>query len=111
MLGLGSVAVRQGHLEEAAGHFIRARTMSERAGWPHNTAMALVGLAGVVSEQGDHAEAARLLGRAEALLEATGGELVVADEEIYQQVRKAAIADLGDEHFAELLAAGATDAA
>jgi predicted ATPase/DNA-binding SARP family transcriptional activator len=108
LLGLGSVAVRQGHLEEAADHFIRARTMSERAGWPHNTTMALVGLAGVVSEQGEHAEAARLLGRADALLEATGGELVVADEEIYQDVRTAALADLGDDQFAELLAAGAS---
>lgn len=107
-LGLGSVAVRQGHLEEAAGHFLRARTMSERAGWPHNTTMALIGLAGVVSEQGHHAEAARLLGRANALLEATGGELVVADEEIYQHVRTAALADLGNDEFAELLAAGAS---
>lgn len=111
ILGLGAVAVRQGHLEEAAGHFTRARGLSERAGWPHNTAMALVGLAGVVSKQGDHAEATRLLGRADALLESTGGELVVADEEIYQHVRSAALADLGDELFAELLATGAADAA
>jgi tetratricopeptide (TPR) repeat protein len=111
LLGLGSVAVRQGHLEEAADHFIRARTMSERAGWPHNTTMALVGLAGVVSEQGDHAEAARLLGRVGALLEATGGELVVADAEIYQHVSNAALAELGDDQFAELLAAGASGSA
>lgn len=72
MLGLGSVAVRQGHLKEATDHFTRARDLSERAGWPHNRVTALIGLAGVVSEQGDHTGAARLLGRARALLVATG---------------------------------------
>lgn len=110
-LGLGSVAVRQGLLEEAAGHFTRARTMSERAGWLHNATMALIGLAGVLSRQGDHAEATRLLGQADALLEATGGELVVADEKIYQDVRAAALGHLGDDSFAELLSAGAGRAA
>jgi predicted ATPase/DNA-binding SARP family transcriptional activator len=107
MLGLGAVAVGEGDLDEAAGHFGRARYMSERAGWLHNTTMALVGLAGVVSAQGDHVEAARLLGRAEALLTATGGELVVADEAIYQRVRTAALAHLGEDELEALLLAGA----
>jgi predicted ATPase/DNA-binding SARP family transcriptional activator len=111
LLGLGSVASLQGHLEEATKHFTRARTLSEQAGWLHNTTMALVGLAGVVSKQGDHREAVRLLGRAGALLEATGGELVTADEEIHRHVRAAALADLGGKRFAELLAAGANGSA
>jgi hypothetical protein len=84
--------------------------MSERAGWLHNTTMALIGLAGVLSEQGDHAGAGRLLGRAGALLAETGGELVVADEAIYQSVRGAALAALGQQQLDELLREGAAGA-
>jgi predicted ATPase/DNA-binding SARP family transcriptional activator len=106
LLGLGSVAVRQGDLMTAHGHFSRARALSERAGWLHNTTMALIGLAGVASDQGDHVEAAQLLGRAVALLEATGGELVMADEAIYQRVHRAALAHLGQDQLDALLLAG-----
>ena len=106
LLGLGAVAHRQGFLDEAAVHFSRALVLSERAGWPHNITMALVGLAGVAADRNEHAEAAVLLGRASSLLDATGGDLTVADEEIYQRARAGALANLGEARFAELLAAG-----
>jgi len=74
LLGLGAVSYRQGRLDEAAGHYERARRLSERVGWLHNTTMALVGLAGIAADQGADSEAALLLGRASGLLDATGGE-------------------------------------
>jgi len=109
LLGLASVAHRQGLLDEAAGHFTKVRALSESAGWLHNATMAIVGLAGVATDRGDHSEAAVLLGRARALLETTGGELVAADDEIYQRAWSAALTDLGETRFAELLATGTTD--
>jgi len=109
LLGLASVAHRQGLLDEAAGHFTKVRALSESAGWLHNATMAIVGLAGVATDRGAHSEAAVLLGRARALLETTGGELVAADDEIYQRAWSAALTDLGEARFAELLATGTTD--
>jgi len=108
LLGLASVAHRQGLLHEAARHFTQVLALAEGAGWLHNATMAIVGLAGVAADRGAHAESALLLGRARALLETTGGELVLADEAIYQRTREAAIADLGEARFVELLSAGAT---
>lgn len=106
LLGLGSVSYRQGRLDEAIGHFARARDLSERAGWLHNTTMALVGLAAIAADQGNHTEAALLLGRASSLLAATGGELTIADEQLFQRARASALADLGQERLAELLRRG-----
>ncbi len=107
LLGLASVAYRQGLLDEAGRYYEKARALSERAGWLHNTTMALVGLAGIAAAREAHTEAAVLLGRATGLLEATGGELVLADEEIYQRVWSAALAELGEARLTELLASGA----
>lgn len=110
LLGLGAVAYRQGFLAEATAHFSHARALSERAGWQHNTTMALVGLAGIAADQGAHAEAAVLLGRATNLLDATGGELTLADQEIYERARASALANLGEARLAELLGTGARTA-
>lgn len=106
LLGLGAVSYRQGRLDEARRHFVRARDLSERAGWLHNTTMALVGLAGIAADQDDNTEAALLLGNASGLLAATGGELTLADEEIYQRARALALASLGETRLAELMHAG-----
>ncbi|MGI9053562.1 MAG: AfsR/SARP family transcriptional regulator [Ilumatobacteraceae bacterium] len=108
LLGLASIAHRQGLLEEAERYFTQVRSLAEGAGWWHNATMAIVGLAGIAADRGAHAESALLLGRASALLATTGGELVLADETIYQSAREAAIADLGEARFVELLSAGAT---
>ncbi len=106
LLGLGSVSYRQGRLDEAIGHFARARDLSEQAGWLHNTTMALVGLAAIAADQDNHTEAAFLLGRASGLLAATGGELTIADEQLFQRARASALAGLGQELLAELLRRG-----
>ena len=109
LLGLGSVASRQGHLDEAVERFTRARDLAERSGFQHNAMMALVGLAGVAADQGNSASAALLLGRADGLRKATGGELTVADDAVYQRASTVALADLGEARLAELLAIGARD--
>ncbi len=109
LLGLGSVASRQGRLDEAFEHFSRARDLAESAGFQHNAMMALVGLAGVAADQGNSVSAALLLGRADGLLKVTGGELTVADDEVYQRARAVALADLGEARSAELVAIGARD--
>ncbi len=67
-------------------------------------------MAGIAAAREAHTEAAVLLGRATGLLEATGGELVLADGEIYQRVWSAALADLGEDRLTELLASGARGA-
>ena len=109
LLGLGAVAHRQGLLDEAADHFSRARDLSTRAGFLHNTTMALVGLAGVTADRGDHVAAALLLGRASSLLAATGGELTIADDAIFERAKASALASLGEAQLIELLNTGAHD--
>jgi predicted ATPase/DNA-binding SARP family transcriptional activator len=108
LLGLGAVAHRQGRLEEAADHFSRARDLCTRFGFLHNTTMALIGLAGVTADRGDHAAAVLLLGRASSLLSATGGELTSADDAVFQRARASAVARLGEDQVLDLLAAGAS---
>jgi tetratricopeptide (TPR) repeat protein len=76
LLGLGTVEHRSGRLDEAAERFDQALRLAERAGFHHNAALALVGLAAVAADRMDHAQAAVLLGRAGQL-----GELAGADAE------------------------------
>ncbi|MEJ7720061.1 MAG: AAA family ATPase [Ilumatobacteraceae bacterium] len=109
LLGLASVAHRQGLLDEAAGHFTKVRALSESAGWLHNATMAIVGLAGVATDRGAHSEAAVLPRSRQGATRDDGGELVAADDEIYQRAWSAALTDLGEARFAELLATGAAD--
>lgn len=109
LLGLGAVAHRQGFLDEAAGHYSRARDLSTRAGFLHNTTMALIGLAGVAADRDDHIEAALLLGRASSLLVSTGGELTTADDAIFQRAKASALATLGEERFNDVLNTGSRD--
>jgi len=106
LLGLGAVSYRQGRLAEATQHFARAGDLADRAGWMHNSTMALVGLAGIAADQGDFLEAALLLGQASGLLAATGGELTVADEEIYRRARASALDSLGETRLTELMRSG-----
>lgn len=106
LLGLGAVAHRQGRLDDAGAHFSRARQLTERAGWLHNLTMALIGLAGVAADRGDHPGAAELLGRAEGIRVATGADLTLADQEVVEQAQTASVAALGPVRFAELRALG-----
>ena len=105
-LGLGAVAHRQDRLDDAAVHFAAALELAELSGFWHNATMALIGLAGVAAAQAAHADAAVLLGRASALLEATGGDLTHADEAVRDEATAVAVAGLGDQRMAELFDAG-----
>ena len=107
LLGLGAVARLGGRLDAAAEHLQRALELCERAGFGHNAALALVGLAAVAVDRADHDEAALLLGRAAELVAAAGGELTGPDAELYEATKAAALAGLGEERMAELLAPGA----
>ncbi len=106
-LGLGAVAHRQRRFEESAGHFAVAFALAEASGFWHNAAMASIGLAGVAAEVGDHEEAAVSLGRASGLLQATGGDLTLADQAVRAQAVASVSAALGDERMLELLGVGA----
>jgi predicted ATPase/DNA-binding SARP family transcriptional activator len=108
LLGLGAVARLGGRLDEAVEHLVRALELCERAGFGHNAALALVGLAAVAIERDDHDEAALLLGRATERVAAAGGELTGPDAELYERTSAAALAALGAERFAEMVASGAS---
>ena len=107
LLGLGAVAYRQSRLGEAAEHFSRALELSQRAGFRHNVARGLVGLAAVAADRGEHTEAASLLGRASRLIAETGGELSGVDAALQDRANASCLAALGPERLEELLAAGA----
>jgi predicted ATPase/DNA-binding SARP family transcriptional activator len=102
LLGLGAVAYRQRRLGEATEHFSRALELSQRAGFRHNVARGLVGLAAVAADRGDHVEAASLLGRASRLIAEIGGELSGIDAELEDRASASCLAALGAERMADL---------
>jgi predicted ATPase/DNA-binding SARP family transcriptional activator len=106
LLGLGDVARLQDRLDDAESLFGRARAVAEEADWPHNVAMALLGLAGVAARRGQAEQAGRLLGRVLAMVGTTTGELHGLDAENYREAESAVLAALGPTRLAELLEAG-----
>jgi predicted ATPase/DNA-binding SARP family transcriptional activator len=89
LLGLGAIARRQGRLGDAHEQYTRAHQIAESTRFPHNTAVALIGLAGVAVDRGDHHDAAHLLAEAERLLAATGVRLTAFDAQLHASVQSA----------------------
>ncbi|MEO5900348.1 MAG: hypothetical protein ABIR68_09475 [Ilumatobacteraceae bacterium] len=102
LLGLGALAVQEGLLDEGERHLIRARDLARQAGFTHNTAMALVALAGIASERGDDERAAIVIGEAHELLAATGGKLTTEDAAVLERAAAATRDHLGIERFNQL---------
>jgi len=103
---LGYVALRQGDRRQAAAFFeeslIRYRELKDKNG----IAFCLAGLAGLAGAEGQPERAARLLGAAEALLEATGARLIAADRAEYDHNVTAVRAQLDEAAFAAARAEG-----
>ncbi|GAA2668405.1 hypothetical protein GCM10010400_31580 [Streptomyces aculeolatus] len=76
---LGFVAELAGDPEQARAHHREGLAFARPTGDPRAIALALEGLAGAESLDGDAGEAARLLGRAEALRAAAGAPLPAAE--------------------------------
>ncbi|MQS34622.1 hypothetical protein, partial [Streptomyces katsurahamanus] len=77
---------------------------------PRAHALALEGLAGVEALDGDHAGAARLLGRAAALRSSVGVPLPEAERGDVDRIGAAARAALGDAEFGSEFRAGEREA-
>jgi tetratricopeptide (TPR) repeat protein len=103
---LGYVALRQGDGRQAAAFFeaslIRYRELKDKNG----IAFCLAGLAGLAGAEGQMERAARLLGAAEALLEATGARLIAADRAEYDHNVAIVRAQLDEAAFAAARAEG-----
>jgi tetratricopeptide (TPR) repeat protein len=104
--GAGYALLNLGEADYHLGDFARARLRFEEArqafasvGFRAHVGHALTGLAGVEASSGRHEEAARLLGRADAVLAAVGASKDDFDPTLAIKVEAEARARLGDDGF------------
>jgi len=104
--GAGFALLNLGEADYHLGDFARARLRFEEArqafasvGFRAHVGHALTGLAGVEASSGRHEEAARLLGRADAVLEAVGASKDDFDPTLAAKVEAEARARLGEDGF------------
>lgn len=98
LLNLGLGAYRLGQSDDARKRFAEAEALFDALGFREHVAHALQGLAAIEAADDRHREAARLLGRAAALLDETGsGDNTYAD--LAREVEAAARGRLGDREF------------
>jgi predicted ATPase/transcriptional regulator with XRE-family HTH domain len=99
---LAQTSSASGDHERAAGYFRDALTLTLEVWDRTNAAYGLQGLAAVAEALGEPRRAMRLLGAAEALLEATGTYLYAhMDHELHQRVADAARERLGEQAWTE----------
>jgi predicted ATPase/DNA-binding SARP family transcriptional activator len=104
--GAGFALLNLGEADYHLGDFVRARLRFEEArqafasvGFRAHVGHALTGLAAVEASSGRHEEAARLLGRADAMLEAVGASKDDFDPTLAAKVEAEARARLGEDGF------------
>ena len=105
----GLVAVRQGENRQAAQCLSESLRICRDQGEPGRAALCLLGLAGVAAGGAAHdgaAQAARLAGAAEGVLERLGGGLEPAYRALDDELRRDLPARLGEPAFAAEWAAG-----
>jgi predicted ATPase/DNA-binding XRE family transcriptional regulator len=86
--------------ERAAGYFREALVLASEAADKTSSAYCMQGLAAVAEAQGEPRRAARLLGAAEALLEAAGVPVyVTTDHDLHQRVASATHERLGEQEW------------
>jgi predicted ATPase/class 3 adenylate cyclase len=103
--GLGSQALQERRLEEAADMFLQAHDLYARLDDRYRIPISVSRFAWVLAESGHPAEAAQILAAAEAELERIGarpGWVAESNDE----TRSTAVEQLGDEAFAEAWRAG-----
>lgn len=100
LLNLGLAAYRLGHTDDARAHFSEAEALFDAIGFREHLAHALQGMAATEAADDRNREAARLLGRAAALLEETGSGAGTFDADLAREVEAAVRVRLGDHEFA-----------
>jgi predicted ATPase len=104
-LNLGLIAYRQERLDAAHTLFSEAETLFSGLGFREHQAHALQGVAAVTVE-GSAEDAARLLGQAARMLDATGSGQSTFDTSLAEAAESRARTHLGDAAFAEAFATG-----
>jgi predicted ATPase/class 3 adenylate cyclase len=103
---LGFVAVRQGRSEEAQVALEEGMMLAYDLGSSGDLAYAFEALAGVAAARSDWDQAAKLLGRSEAIRGATGIDLEVVEREVHEQTLRSLRAAWSDSAIQAGLAAG-----
>jgi predicted ATPase/transcriptional regulator with XRE-family HTH domain len=103
---LGQIALRNGDHGRARDLFQESMASNMSIDSPSGIAAGLIGLAGVLLMEGQAAEAVRLLGVAQTVLEERAERLMAADLEMQQRLERQAVVLLGEQRFAEALAEG-----
>lgn len=96
LANLGFMALRQQAYRRADGYFRESLTISREIGYLEHFGIGFVGLAGVSLGQGQPDRSMRLVGAADALLEAVGHPLEAADRADYDRIVAAAHDGLGE---------------
>jgi predicted ATPase/DNA-binding CsgD family transcriptional regulator len=104
--GLAAVARQRGDLDAAAAHLQEELRLASYEGDRMGLAQSLAHLAGIARAQARPERAARLLGAAEALHQATGFQPMSWDRSSFEQDIRDARASLGDTAFEAAFAAG-----
>ena len=99
LLNLGEADYHLGDLARARKRFDEARETFASLGFKAHVGHALAGLAGVEGRSGHHQEAARLLGRADAVLTEVGASKDDFDPTLAARVEADARAQLGNDRF------------
>ncbi len=103
---IGYIASSQGDHDKALVHLQESLAICWELGDKVNTAGALAGLAGVAVAKGQAARAARLFGAVEAILDSVGALMNTTDKADYEQNVASARAQLGEEAWQAMWAAG-----
>ena len=106
LLNLGLVAYRLGRVDDAEARFSAAAALFESISFRENLAHALQGLAATEAAYDRDREAARLLGRAAALLDETGVGPRTFDADLVREVETTVRERLGDREFASAFSDG-----
>jgi len=107
LANLSMVEKKEGKLQQAEANLNQAIQISREINNSYILAASLVALAAVAVSARRARQAARLLGRADAIYSATGLVIDPADKPEYDQAQGAARSELGEETFAAAHAEGA----
>jgi hypothetical protein len=110
LLNLGFAALEEGAVGEARKQLEESRERFLELGFTEYLAFCLEGLAGLAAVSGAPLEAARLLGRAEALREAADASLGPFERRLHQRTLAAVHEHLDDAAMAEAWREGRADA-
>ncbi len=100
LLNLGLAAYRLGQTDDARKRFTEAEALFDAIGFREHVAHALQGIAATEAAVDRYREAARLLGRAAALLEETGSGASTFDPSLALEVEAIVREQLGEREFA-----------